>query len=136
MGDSGSLLIGFLVAVMAIELVEYDKSILPPRVLIISKPLLAMSILVIPLLDTVRIFIYRAAKGMSPFRADKNHIHHKLMLLGLGHRGTVITLLIFNVVFIAILFAVRNYDPNIGFMTMTIVCLLALIILHFVKPRK
>ena len=51
MGDSGSLLIGFLVAVMAIELVEYDKSVLPETVLAVSKPLLAMSILVIPLLD-------------------------------------------------------------------------------------
>ena len=91
MGDSGSLLIGFLIAVMAIELVEYDRSILPQKVLIISKPLLAMSILVIPLLDTARIFIYRSAKGMSPFRADKNHIHHKLLQIGLGHRGTVIT---------------------------------------------
>jgi UDP-GlcNAc:undecaprenyl-phosphate GlcNAc-1-phosphate transferase len=136
MGDSGSLLIGFLVAVMAIELVEYDKSILPQKALIVSKPLLAMSVLVIPLLDTARIFIYRAAKGMSPFRADKNHIHHKLMSLGLGHRGTVITLLSFNVIFIAILFMVRNYHPNIGFIVMTIVSLLALLILHFIRPKK
>jgi UDP-N-acetylmuramyl pentapeptide phosphotransferase/UDP-N-acetylglucosamine-1-phosphate transferase len=136
MGDSGSLLIGFLIAVMAIELVEYDKSILPERVLIVSKPLLAMTILVIPLLDTARIFIYRAAKGMSPFRADKNHIHHKLMFLGFGHRGTVVILLSFNIVFIAILFAIRNLDPNIGFVIMSAVSLLALIILHFLKPRK
>jgi len=136
MGDSGSLLIGFLVAVMAIELVEYDKSELPERVLIISKPLLAMSILVIPLLDTFRIFVYRAAKGMSPFRADKNHIHHKLLQLGLGHRGTVITLLSFNIIFIAVAFSVRNFDPNFGFLVMSAVCLLALLILHFIKPKK
>ena len=136
MGDSGSLLIGFLVAVMAIELVEYDKTILPDRVLIISKPLLAMSILVIPLLDTARIFIYRSAKGMSPFRADKNHIHHKLMFLGFGHRGTVITLLSFNIVFIAIVFAIKNLDPNICFIIMSAVSLLALVVLHFLKPRK
>lgn len=136
MGDSGSLLIGFLIAVMAIELVEYDKSALPDKVLIISKPLLVMSILVIPLLDTVRIFIYRAAKGMSPFRADKNHIHHKLLMIGLGHKGVVVTLLSFNIIFIVILFLFRNLDPNIVFFSLTTVCLLALLLLHFLKPKK
>ena len=121
---------------MAIELVEYDKSVLPERVLVISKPLLAMAILVLPLLDTFRIFVYRAAKGMSPFRADKNHIHHKLIQLGLGHRGTVITLLAFNIVFIGIVFSIRNLDPNVSFAIMSAVCLLALLVLHFIKPKK
>ncbi|MEQ9064037.1 MAG: MraY family glycosyltransferase [Vicingaceae bacterium] len=136
MGDSGSLMIGFLIAVMAIELVEYDKSLLPKAMLEISKPILAMTILVIPLLDTVRIFIYRAAKGVSPFKADSNHIHHKLMRLGFSHRKTVITLLTFNIGFIAIGVLVKGLDPNISFGIQTGVCLIALLVLHIVKPKK
>lgn len=136
MGDSGSLLIGFLIAVMAIELVEYDKATLPETVKSLSKPLLAMTVLVIPLLDTARIFIYRSAKGMSPFQADKNHIHHKLLHLGLGHSGTVMTLVSFNILFVSILFAIRNTNPNLGFIILTSVCLLALLVLHFLKPRR
>jgi len=136
MGDSGSLLIGFLIAVMAIEMVEYDKSVLPERILLLSKPLLAMSILVIPLLDTARIFIYRAAKGISPFKADTNHIHHKLIQLGYSHTKTVITLLSFNIFIIAITIAIRNLDPNIGFSILVAVCLAALLVLHFIKGKK
>jgi UDP-N-acetylmuramyl pentapeptide phosphotransferase/UDP-N-acetylglucosamine-1-phosphate transferase len=136
MGDSGSLMIGFLIAVMAIELIEYDKNLLPEQMQTISKPLLAMAILVIPLLDTARIFIYRAAKGMSPFKADSNHIHHKMMKLGFGHRKTVYTLLIFNILFIALLFGIKGLDPNLGFAIMCAVCLLALLALHFVKAKS
>ena len=136
MGDSGSLMIGFLIAVMAIELVEYDKSLLPAGILTISKPLLAMTILVIPLLDTARIFIYRAAKGMSPFKADSNHIHHKMMKLGFGHRKTVITLLSFNVLFIALLISMRGLDPNLCFAILIAVCLVALLALHILKPKS
>lgn len=135
MGDSGSLLIGFLIAVMAIEMVEYEKSILPITVQVVSKPILAMAILVIPLLDTARIFIYRSAKGMSPFKADNNHIHHKLFQLGIGHRGTVITLLSFNFLFILLAVILKGMDPNMSFAILTSVCLAALFVLHFIRPR-
>jgi hypothetical protein len=54
----------------------------------VPKPVLAMSILAYPLIDTLRVFILRASKGRSPFSADKNHIHHKLLSLGLSHRQT------------------------------------------------
>ncbi len=133
MGDSGSLLIGFLIAVLAIEMVEYDKTVMPSEVLSVSKPILAMSILVVPLLDTARIFIYRAAKGVSPFQADNNHIHHKLLALNLGQRKTVITLYIFNVLFISMGLYFGTFDPNVAFAILTGCCLIALLILHFIK---
>ena len=90
MGDSGSLSIGLILCVLALKLIEYDKVNINPIVADISKPVLAMSILVYPLIDTLRVFIYRSLKGLSPFAADRNHMHHKLMDMGLGHKGTVI----------------------------------------------
>lgn len=133
MGDSGSLFIGFLIAVMAIELVEYDKSLLPANILGVSKPILAMAILVVPLLDTARIFIYRAAKGVSPFKADKNHIHHRLLDFGLSQRSTVLVLYSFNILFIVLAVVLQDFGPNILFGILMTVCLVALLILHFLK---
>jgi len=133
MGDSGSLVIGFLIAVLAIELVEYDKILLPQNMVNISKPILAMAILVIPLMDTLRIFVYRTAKGVSPFKADNNHIHHQLLSLGLSQRATVLVLYLFNIAFIALAVIMQGQDPNISFSILVSVCLLSLLLLHFIK---
>lgn len=92
MGDSGSLTIGAIISVLAINMIEQDTRFLPELLGQVSKPVLAMSIVVYPLVDTLRIFIYRALKGQSPFSADKNHLHHKILKLGLGHKKAVLTL--------------------------------------------
>ena len=115
MGDSGSLTIGFLIAVMAIELVEYEAHELPQAIKNISKPILAMSILVYPLVDTIRVFTLRAVKGVSPFTADRNHIHHRLMDLGLGHKSTVIIIYIFSILTIGAAVVAQGFDPSYSF---------------------
>jgi UDP-GlcNAc:undecaprenyl-phosphate GlcNAc-1-phosphate transferase len=136
MGDSGSLTVGFIIAILAIELIEYDKEVLPERLADISKPILAMGILVIPLLDTLRIFIYRALKGQSPFRADSNHIHHRLLALGFNHQKTVIILCVFNVLIISTAILLKGMDPSVSFMVLCGANVLALVILHFVKGSQ
>ncbi|MBA3901397.1 MAG: undecaprenyl/decaprenyl-phosphate alpha-N-acetylglucosaminyl 1-phosphate transferase, partial [Bacteroidetes bacterium] len=67
MGDSGSLTIGFIFAFLAIRMIEFKSYNLPSELINISKPILALSILVYPLIDTLRIFIYRLVRGASPF---------------------------------------------------------------------
>jgi len=90
MGDSGSLTIGLILSILAIKLIEFPVEKLPNDMLGISKPVFAMAALVYPLTDTARIFLYRITRGMSPFTADRNHIHHRLIDLGMGHRKTVL----------------------------------------------
>lgn len=93
MGDSGSLTIGMIISVLAIRMIEIPSSECEVDFLQgISTPVLAMSVLAYPLLDTLRIFVYRAVKGQSPFSADKNHIHHKLLRLGSNHARAVLVL--------------------------------------------
>lgn len=92
MGDSGSLIIGLILYVLAIRMIEYPITAVPTPLNTISKPVLAMAIMCYPLIDTLRVFIYRAVRGRSPFSADKNHIHHKLLELGLNHKKTVVLL--------------------------------------------
>lgn len=136
MGDSGSLVIGFLFAVMAIELVEYDaQQKLPNIIKNISKPILAMSILVYPLVDTIRVFTLRAIKGVSPFTADRNHIHHCLMDLGLGHKQTVIIIYTLSIVTISAAVFSQQFDPSYSFVIIISAVLLLVQIPFFIKLK-
>ncbi|HQQ94535.1 MAG TPA: MraY family glycosyltransferase [Bacteroidia bacterium] len=97
MGDSGSLVIGMFLCVLAIKLIEYPVHKLDAFWVHVSKPVYVVSALAYPLLDTLRVFIIRALKGQSPFVADRNHIHHKLIDCGFSHAKTSIIIYIFNV---------------------------------------
>jgi UDP-GlcNAc:undecaprenyl-phosphate/decaprenyl-phosphate GlcNAc-1-phosphate transferase len=115
MGDSGSLTIGLIIAVLAIRLIEFKPGSIESNLLSeISKPIFAMSVLVYPLVDTLRIFIYRLVRGVSPFSADRNHIHHQIIDLGLSHRQTVLVLYAVNifVVFLSVIF--RNLEAGLA----------------------
>ncbi len=113
MGDSGSLTIGLIIAVLAIRLIEYKPGAIESNLLMeISKPIFAMSVLVYPLIDTLRIFIYRLVRGVSPFAADKNHIHHQIIGLGLSHKQTVLSIYVVNIVIISLAVIFRNVDSS------------------------
>lgn len=97
MGDTGSLFIGLISVVMAIKFIELNKfsSFNTPQ--IYSAPALAVAILIGPIFDTLRIFIIRVIKGVSPFAADRNHNHHRILRLGYNHLQTTFTLALINV---------------------------------------
>lgn len=110
MGDSGSLIIGAIISILAINAINLPPSKLPTIIEGINLPILIISILVYPLTDTIRAFSLRALKGVSPFTADKNHIHHKFIEIGFSHPKTVITLYIYNLLLISstIFFRIPN----------------------------
>ena len=115
MGDSGSLTIGFIFALLAIKMIEYDVIELHYELVAVSKPILALSILVYPLVDTLRIFIYRTIKGVSPFSADRNHIHHRLIDIGLTQKQTVFCIYLYNIIIIALAFLVKDLPTTYAF---------------------
>jgi UDP-GlcNAc:undecaprenyl-phosphate/decaprenyl-phosphate GlcNAc-1-phosphate transferase len=137
MGDSGSLVIGASIYFMAISCIEMNTNNLPYLIKGISKPLLTMAILVYPLIDTIRVFIYRSLKGVSPFSADKNHIHHKLLSLGFSHTKTVFILYAFNIL-IAVSCLIFNFqNPTISFLILfTMAMLIAQIPFIFEKFKR
>jgi UDP-N-acetylmuramyl pentapeptide phosphotransferase/UDP-N-acetylglucosamine-1-phosphate transferase len=98
MGDSGSLVIGMFICVLAIKMIEYPIHRLDSFWVRVSKPVFAISALAYPLMDTLRVFVIRALKGQSPFNADRNHIHHKLLDCKYSHAKTVIIIYCFSVV--------------------------------------
>ena len=98
MGDAGSLAIGSIFCLLSINAINESYLLAPIWLQNINKPILVMSILVYPLIDTLRVFILRILRGNSPFKADKNHIHHKFEKMGIGHRKTALTLFFFSIV--------------------------------------
>ncbi len=107
MGDTGSLNLGFLIALLTIHFLELN---LEHGIVLkgLSAPAMAFSILIIPLFDTLRIFLLRLLNNRSPFKADKNHIHHRMLSLGFSHFRITLILIGVNVLFILIAFPLRN----------------------------
>ncbi len=91
MGDSGSLLIGFILACFAINGTNVSSSAV--------KILIPMVALGVPIIDTILAIIRRLRKHVHPFKADKEHIHHRLLFVGLSQRKAVILLYVVNALF-------------------------------------
>lgn len=136
MGDSGSLTVGLIICVLAIQVIEFDTSELPSKMKYISKPIFAMSVLSYPLIDTFRIFLYRAMKGISPFAADNNHIHHRLLKLGLNHAQTVSIVFIFNLILIAYAVLIGKLNTSIVFLILAAIVFLFLGILYLIPIKN
>jgi UDP-GlcNAc:undecaprenyl-phosphate/decaprenyl-phosphate GlcNAc-1-phosphate transferase len=95
MGDTGSLLIGSVNAILVLKFIDPGNGPEPVNP-IISSPAIGFTILMIPLLDTLRVFAIRIFKRRSPFSPDRNHIHHLLLDRGLSHRTITILLVAMN----------------------------------------
>jgi UDP-GlcNAc:undecaprenyl-phosphate/decaprenyl-phosphate GlcNAc-1-phosphate transferase len=83
MGDTGSLVLGFVVAVLSVRLIELNSS--EHFVVLQNVPVFALSLVLIPVFDTLRVFALRIWRGKSPFDPDKTHIHHLLTNNGWSH---------------------------------------------------
>ncbi len=135
MGDSGSLTIGVVMYVLAAQLIEFPIDRLPAGLKGVSKPLVAMAILSYPLIDTIRVFVIRILRGRSPFSADRNHIHHRLLDLGLSHKQVVLILYMYNILMIGLALLVPPNRPNISFIIVAGVGLF-LVQLLFILPVR
>ncbi|MBA2610610.1 MAG: undecaprenyl/decaprenyl-phosphate alpha-N-acetylglucosaminyl 1-phosphate transferase [Bacteroidetes bacterium] len=128
MGDSGSLVIGVFVCILAIKMIEFPIQKLDSFWVNVSKPVFAIAALIYPLLDTLRVFITRALKGQSPFNADRTHLHHKLIDCGYSHVKTVVIIYSFSIITIgASLLTYFFNQPTFGLITVVSTSLLFLI---------
>ena len=84
MGDTGSMFLGFVVAAVGISLAQDGVNPVPPWV-----PVIALGV---PILDTIWAIIRRTARGDAFYVADRGHIHHQLLRLGLSQRDAMLTL--------------------------------------------
>lgn len=113
MGDAGSQLLGFL----AVSLALYISQASAP--LSRSFPLLLLGL---PILDTLTVMVERIRKGVSPFKADKNHLHHKLMRLGASHAVAVMVIYTIQFSLVMSAFLLRFYSEWIIILAYLLFC--------------
>jgi UDP-GlcNAc:undecaprenyl-phosphate GlcNAc-1-phosphate transferase len=136
MGDSGSLLIGLVNAILVIKFITVADSGVAP-IQFGSAVAIGFSILIVPLLDTLRVFSMRIAKGRSPFSPDRNHIHHLLLDKGLNHRYVTFSCVGLNLSFIAMAYFGRSLGPTVLILLMTVISFgLIAGLLYFKKPSS
>ena len=115
MGDTGSMLLGMLVAIATIAGVGNDPA--PPdrgEVAVIALPLLVpLLVLAIPFLDVLLAIVRRTRKGLGIAHADKEHIFHRLMSIGHGHRETVLLMYLWTALFCGASLAIGVIDGRL-----------------------
>jgi UDP-N-acetylmuramyl pentapeptide phosphotransferase/UDP-N-acetylglucosamine-1-phosphate transferase len=123
MGDTGSLVIGFVIAVLCIRFMQVNSishsPVMPHAAVFIA------GLVLIPVFDTMRVFASRIWKGRSPFAADKTHIHHLLTKQGFSH-GYAAKVICFLHAFILIeTYWLRSVRQEIVFLLLFVIMLFA-----------
>tara|TARA_B100001250_G_scaffold75328_1_gene61623 strand:+ start:3363 stop:4403 length:1041 start_codon:yes stop_codon:yes gene_type:complete len=135
MGDSGSLLVGMILSVLAINNIRYglvfENFGLPNK-----GPLMAIVFLSIPLFDSLRVFVVRLIKGKHPLYPGREHIHHVLLDLGLGHKGTAISLYSISLLLVIGSYFLLDLNINLSISFLAIVVFTILLIPIYLRKNK
>ncbi|NJO03449.1 MAG: undecaprenyl/decaprenyl-phosphate alpha-N-acetylglucosaminyl 1-phosphate transferase [Bacteroidia bacterium] len=135
MGDSGALMLGLFSAIFCIRFIELNKtadSIFATA----FAPVLAVAILIIPLFDTLRVFIIRTSRGKSPFCGDRNHLHHFMIDLGMPHWQASVYFYVINIFFIAMSFLLLHVPPFWVLTGILLVAFLLNLLLNHLRNRR
>jgi len=117
MGDTGSLLLGLVNAVLAIHFINLEtagNTFFQFR----AAPAIAFAVIFIPLIDTIRVSLIRLYHGKSPFSPDLNHLHHILLKRGYSH--IKITLILGTFSLLLIFFAIVAQPLGINFVVFSL----------------
>lgn len=135
MGDTGSLIVGFIISILTLKFLALEPTAygeLP--FLLENAPLIAISILIVPLFDTARVFAIRIANKKGPFSPDRNHVHHVLIdYWGLSHKQASFIIGCFNIIFVVLFIILGSKAKNLGMVIMlvSVVILLAYVFFKY-----
>lgn len=119
MGDTGSLLLGYMLAVTSVS--GMVKSV---AVVTLAVPVFALGL---PIFDTAFAIIRRFLNNKPVMEADKDHLHHKLMGVGLNQRQTVLVLYFISMLLGIVSVIIADADPLTGLTLATAVVVIAFI---------
>jgi UDP-GlcNAc:undecaprenyl-phosphate/decaprenyl-phosphate GlcNAc-1-phosphate transferase len=128
MGDTGSLLCGFIISVLAIQFIEMRQ--------VAASPSVALGILFVPVFDTIRVFSIRIFNGNSPFIPDKNHVHHRLLAMGFNQITTVLTLALVNILVIMFVVVFGDWGNLNLLLTLLAITVVFSVLLGVYKSRS
>lgn len=108
MGDTGSLILGTIVALLTIHFNEFHTAGNVSH----GFPAISLAIIIVPVVDTIRIFVIRLSQGKSPFTPDMNHIHHQVLRLTGYHLKASLIIIAVNAVIILLAFSLIDVLGN------------------------
>lgn len=135
MGDTGSLLVGLINSILVVKLINVGASPLVSLPLE-SSPAVGFVILLVPLMDTLRVFAIRMFNRRSPFSPDRNHVHHLLLDRGLSHRSIAIILTGINLTCVVLVLLFRSLSCNLLIFSMIAVFFSGIAVLYYTKKKQ
>jgi hypothetical protein len=127
-------MIGLVNAILVIKFINVADS--PASVFPVASPVaVAFAILMVPLLDTLRVFSIRIFNGRSPFTPDRNHVHHLMLNKGLNHSAVTFSCFLINVFFIVFAYYCKSWGSDYVLLFMLLISFASLGLLYYRKPR-
>lgn len=136
MGDTGALMIGLLISYLSIKFIQSSYQLPQDHLYRFNTPVAtAICVLIIPVFDTLRVIILRLRKFQSPFKADRNHLHHQFINLGFSHQKSVVSIATINLLFLGLAVLLRNQGNWLILGIVLTVCLVINFSLKFAQAR-
>ncbi len=141
MGDTGSMLLGFTIFILSVLLVHYYPFSGGSHIALFIHSargafIIACAILYLPVYDGIRVFIMRASKGISPLKADRNHLHYYLLDAGFSHSQSVLIIVTTNIIIIILAFLLQDINPYITLLCITALSSVVLLIIYKLRQQK
>lgn len=137
MGDTGAMLIGFILSVLSIHFIELNKAKnIVDEYWIHASPSVAIGIMGIPIFDMIRVFGLRLFARKSPFKPDRNHIHHILIDLGLSHGQMALVISLWSLFVTAISFISKDGKSSTLLFVLIGLIFLPSVLVHQYRNRK
>ena len=133
MGDTGSLLIGTINAILVIKFINVANTT-EVSFPIVASPAIGFTILMVPLLDTLRVFGIRIFHRRSPFSPDRNHIHHLLLDRGFSHRAVTFFLVTVNLGVLTAVYLGRSLNCTLLIFSVFALFFTMIAILYYLRP--
>jgi len=125
MGDTGALMIGFLLSYLAIYFINENYRLPDGHPLKFQGSIAtAVCVVIIPVFDTLRVIILRLRQGQSPFHADRNHLHHQFINIGFTHANAVLSIASINISMIVLAWLLRKQNDLLILGIVFAICLI------------
>lgn len=131
LGDGGSLMLGTLLTLFMFSALSSSSACAVCESGGLSLPALALAILAVPVFDTLKVMVYRVAKGRSPFHPDKTHLHHLFIDMDYSHLGTSGIIVFSNVLIVVLLLLVWKAGGGADLQLYTVILVSVLYIWGF-----
>lgn len=136
MGDTGSLILGLIMSILVIKFNEANITY-TGIYSIKAAPAVSFGILIVPLFDTMRVFLLRILRGQSPFHPDKNHVHHRVLKLGFNHFESTSIISIVNILFIVMVLKFQSAGLiSLMLMNISAATFFAIVVEFFIRLHK